>query len=327
MQEEVVIVTPALAESNNGNWRTAERWRRSLSSQYRVELVTHWEPSMGKQRGPKLLIALHARRSAQSIRAWSKAFPSRPLVTVLTGTDLYSDILKDPMAVQSLDQSTALVVLQDQGIAALPSRFRSKATVIYQSGSAWKPRAVKPLPFLLCMVGHLRKEKSPETFMQLAQCFEEAPGIRFELIGGVIDQKLGERASSLALHSRVFAWTGALSYRTTRNRIRNAHLLIHPSSLEGGAHAILEAVNSGTPVLASKVPGNVGMLGSNYLGYFKHADVKQLRQLVGECQQSYGSATGLYNELLKQLSLRQELFKPAHEKKILLQFVKNLLPS
>ena len=327
MQEKVVIVTPALAESNNGNWRTAERWRRILSSQYRVELVSRWEPSMGKQGDPKLFIALHARRSAQSIRSWSKVFPSRPLVTVLTGTDLYSDILKDPMAVQSLDQSTALVVLQDQGIVALPSRFRSKATVIYQSGSAWKRRDIKPLPFTLCMVGHLRKEKSPETFMQLAQCYEEAPGIRFELIGGVIDKKLGERVSSLALHSRVFAWTGGLSYRATRNRIRNAHLLIHPSSLEGGAHAILEAVNSGTPVLASKVSGNVGMLGRNYLGYFKHADVKQLKQLVGECQQSYGSATGLYNELLEQLSVRQELFKPTHEKKVLLQFVKNLLSS
>ncbi|MEK9812939.1 MAG: TIGR04348 family glycosyltransferase, partial [Bordetella sp.] len=116
MQEKVVIVTPALAESNNGNWRTAERWRRILSSQYRVELVSRWEPSMGKQGDPKLFIALHARRSAQSIRAWSKVFPSRPLVTVLTGTDLYSDILKDPMVMQSLDQSTALVVLQDQGI-------------------------------------------------------------------------------------------------------------------------------------------------------------------------------------------------------------------
>jgi len=35
----------------------------------------------------------------------------------------------------------------------------------------------------------------------------------------------------------------------------------------GGAHAILEAVCRGTPVVASNVSGNVGMLGSDYDGY------------------------------------------------------------
>ncbi|MFZ9723164.1 MAG: selenoneine biosynthesis selenosugar synthase SenB [Burkholderiaceae bacterium] len=327
MRETVVIVTPALQKANNGNWRTAERWARFLSARYVVELVSHWSRSEKASRDPGLLIALHARRSAESIHAWSHTFPLKPVVTVLTGTDLYPDIRKDLLAMQSLTQSTALVVLQEQGISALPSEFQSKAAVIYQSGSAWKPREMKPLPFTLRMVGHLRQEKSPETFMQLAQQFEQIQGIRFELVGGAIDPELGELASRLALQSRVFVWTGALSYRATRSRIRDAHLLVHPSRLEGGAHAILEAAMSGTPVLASRVPGNVGMLGSDYLGYFEHGNVEQLKQLVGECQRSHQTGQGLYGLLLQQVHARCALFHPTHERKILLQFVKNLLPS
>ena len=37
--ESVVIVTPALADANNGNWQTARRWARMLASAYRVQLL------------------------------------------------------------------------------------------------------------------------------------------------------------------------------------------------------------------------------------------------------------------------------------------------
>ncbi|MGA1605008.1 MAG: TIGR04348 family glycosyltransferase, partial [Burkholderiaceae bacterium] len=72
---------------------------------------------------------------------------------------------------------------------------------------------------------------------------------------------------------------------------------------------------------------NVGMLGSDYLGYFEHGNVEQLKQLVGECQRSHQTGQGLYGLLLQQVHARCALFHPTHERKILLQFVKNLLPS
>ena len=42
--------------------------------------------------------------------------------------------------------------------------------------------------------------------------------------------------------------------------------------MEGGAHVILEAVQSGTAVLASRIDGNVGMLGPAHEGYFEVGD-------------------------------------------------------
>ena len=87
----ILIVSPALAEANNGNWHTASRWARMLRNHCRIGIAPRWngEPY-------DLLIALHARRSAPSIEAWSAAHPTRPLVVVLTGTDLYRDIRVDP---------------------------------------------------------------------------------------------------------------------------------------------------------------------------------------------------------------------------------------
>ena len=40
-----MIVTPALADANNGNWQTARRWARMLAGAYRVTLVDRWTGS------------------------------------------------------------------------------------------------------------------------------------------------------------------------------------------------------------------------------------------------------------------------------------------
>jgi glycosyltransferase involved in cell wall biosynthesis len=38
-------------------------------------------------------------------------------------------------------------------------------------------------------------------------------------------------------------------------------VLVHTSRMEGGAHVVIEALRSGTPVLASRIAGNLGLLG------------------------------------------------------------------
>src|SRR5258706_16246438 len=97
---QVVIVSPALRDENNGNWRTARRWQQHLADDYSVRIVKQW-PSAATgdhsnddddDNGDHAMIALHARRSAAAIAAWSAAHPGRGLAVVLTGTDLYRDI-------------------------------------------------------------------------------------------------------------------------------------------------------------------------------------------------------------------------------------------
>lgn len=61
---------------------------------------------------------------------------------------------------------------------------------------------------------------------------------------------------------------------------QGAHVLVHPSRMEGGAHVVIEAVLSGTPVLASRIDGNVGLLGKDYAGYFPVGDAGGLAALL-----------------------------------------------
>ncbi len=135
MKPPIALVTPYLAAANNGNWQTARRWANFLAPDYRVHVTDEWRGG-----DEALMIALHARRSAPSIAAWRAAHPKRPLVVVLTGTDLYRDIDTDAAAQRSLRLADRLVVLNDLGAGRLPAALRDRVRVIVQSAPARGPR-------------------------------------------------------------------------------------------------------------------------------------------------------------------------------------------
>ena len=315
----VVLVSPAVAESNNGNWQTAHRWAHFLSNHCDIALLPHW-PSPLQQRTPHAMLALHARRSAPSILSWAKAWPDKPLIVVLTGTDLYRDIHYDSEAQQSLALATHLVVLQDAGLAALPDAWRGKAQVIYQSAPALKPTIKASRRFGVLMVGHLRDEKDPLTFMRAAD-HDFAAGVHFEQIGMALEPHFAEAARATEQRSARYRWLDALPRAQTRQRIKRAHILVNCSLMEGGAHVILEAVQSGTPVLASRISGNIGMLGESYAGYFSVGDDAQLAALVRRC-----TAEPDFMALLQtQCDARARLFSPQQEKRLVINLVVSAL--
>jgi len=316
-----VIVSPALEDANNGNWRTARRWRELLAPHYSARIVTQWPDE--EAGGDLLMLALHARRSAQAIEAWARAFPHRGLAVVLTGTDLYQDILYDENARRSLALAQRLVVLQECGPQALPPDSRAKARVIFQSAPACTP-ADKPSDRLRAvMVGHLREVKTPRTLFEAARLLRDRRDIHIDHIGNDEgDAALGEQARATARDCPGYRWLGGQSHDETLQAIRHAHVLVHTSALEGGAHVILEAVRCGTPVLASRVPGNVGMLGADYAGYFPHGDAGALAELLVACAQD--PAGGLLARLAAQCAQRSPLFEPEAERTALLSLLREL---
>ena len=319
--KKVVIVSPALARANNGNWQTASRWAHLLRARYDVAIASEWTPAMAP---PNLLIALHARRAAPSLAAFTQAQPGRPSVLVLTGTDLYRDIATDPQAQASLRSATALVLLQEAGIALLPAALRPKARVIYQSAPALAPyrpaanRRVLPVT----MVGHLREEKDPLTFIAAA-ALVRSPRARMVHIGGALDPALGQAASAAQAANPRYRWLGNLAHGVTRQRLRRSHAMVIASRMEGGANVIIEAVTCGVPVLASDISGNRGMLGADYAGYFPLGDAAALARLV---ERSIDDAA-FYEQLRAQCAARAALFTPAAEQAALLGLVDNLLDT
>lgn len=319
----IVLVSPAMAESNNGNWHTAHRWAQFLSGHCDIALQKQWPLPHGATSPagtPQAMIALHARRSADSIRAWAEAYPDKPLIVVLTGTDLYRDIHSDAAAQQSLALASHLVVLQQEGLAALPQKWRSKTQVIYQSAPALKPAHKSSHSFRAVMVGHLREVKGPLTFMQAAT-HDFAARIYFDQIGQALEPHFAEAAHATEQRTPHYRWLGGLTRAATRQRIKRAHVLVSCSQMEGGAQVILEAVQSGTPVLASRVSGNLGMLGTDYAGYFALGDDAELAGLVRRC----AVEPDFLALLQRQCRQRAHLFDPLEEKRLVINLVASAL--
>jgi putative glycosyltransferase (TIGR04348 family) len=332
------IVSPAFADANNGNWQSASRWARFLRTRYRVTLSRQW-PDSGADTAsaadgapaaasatvshapPDLLIALHARRSAASLDAWTRAHPDRPSILLLTGTDLYRDIHTDASAQRSLQQATALVVLQADGLNTLPPPLRERARVIYQSAAT--PPPAPPAVHRhadICMIGHLRSEKDPLTFMHAA-ALVQSPSARLIHIGGVLEPPLADAAQATAAQHPCYHWLGAMAHADTQQRLRRSRAMALTSMMEGGANVIIEAVCAGVPVLASDIGGNRGMLGDDYLGYFPPGDAAALARLIDRIVED----DDFHTTLRAQCEARAPLFAPAAEQAALLELVDNLL--
>ena len=319
--QHIWIVSPASAQSNNGNWQSASRWARFLRGRYRVTISLQWPDPAHDAPPPDLLIALHARRSAPSLDAWTRACPGRPSILLLTGTDLYRDIDTDPEAQRALRQAGALVLLQPAGYDALPAPLHAKTSVIFQSAPALKPAPERARRHAdICMIGHLRSEKDPLTFMQAA-ALVRAPSARLIHIGGALEPELADAAqSTAALHPR-YRWLGAMPHAATRQRLKRSRAMVLASRMEGGANVIIEAVRAGVPVLASDISGNRGMLGDDYQGYFPAGDAAALARLIDRVIDDPAWRAALR----AQCDARAQLFAPEAEQAALLELVDNLL--
>jgi putative glycosyltransferase (TIGR04348 family) len=306
---KVTIVSPALRAANNGNWRTAHRWSRILRARFDVELCGEWTP----QTTPQCLIALHARRSADAVERHAEAFPDCPRVVVLTGTDLYRDLPADLTARRSLNLATHLVVLQEAGLDAIDPVHRPKCRVIYQSAPPLAPGTPRAHTFDLVLVGHMRAEKDPATPMRAIVRLPAASNVRLIHIGEALSDGYAQAAHELMTHTwpsvRRYLWLGARAHHETRRQIRNARAMIISSVMEGGANVIVEAVTCGVPVLASRIPGNLGMLGADYDGYFALGDDEALAQLMDRASQE----PDFLARLRRQCAARAPLFEPARE--------------
>jgi putative glycosyltransferase (TIGR04348 family) len=321
----VVIVSPALAAANNGNWQTARRWASFLKDSSRVRIVQEWPDEHA--RADDLMIALHARRSASAIDSWATERGSSALAVVLTGTDLYRDILTDTSAQHSLDVASHLIVLQELGIDELPTAHRSKARVIYQSMSPRKELAKTNNRLVAVMVGHMRDVKSPQTLFEAARLLRGRSDIEIRHIGRAEEEHWAKLARQTETECPNYRWLGPLPHGDTRRAIQRAHVLVHTSVLEGGAHVIIEAVCSGTPVIASRVAGNIGMLGRDYEGYFEHGAAAGLAHLLAACRDAQAgddpARFGLAR-LRAQCALRAPLFAPETERRAVQQLVHDL---
>ncbi|MDP2030348.1 MAG: selenoneine biosynthesis selenosugar synthase SenB [Thiobacillus sp.] len=309
----IALITPYGREHRNGNWHTAARWARFLrEAGHTVRVQVEWDG-----RDADLMLALHARRSFASIRAFAERFPTRPLIVTLTGTDLYRDIHENADAQQALELAHRIIVLQDRGEDELTPHLAAKTRVIYQSSPDIVHKPARTHTFDVQVIGHLREEKDPFRAALATAYLPQDSNIEVTHFGSALSEEMAETATMAQNKLPRWHWRGEVPHKTVLTHLSRAHLMVISSVMEGGANVICEALAADVPVLASHMPGNVGMLGEDYPGYFPVGDERQLARLMALAE----SDPDFYAALLSHARQRRELMRPEQEASRLRQVV------
>jgi len=306
---KISLVTPAGPGLRNGNRHTALRWAAFLrAAGHRVQVSVK---DLGS--GADLMLALHARRSHESIVDFWRSHPGKRIVVALTGTDVYRDIRISGEAQESLERADRLIVLQPKAAEELAPRLRDKVRVVVQSSStALRHRPAKG-KFRVCVIGHLREEKDPLLALAALRSLPDAADLELVQIGALLDPKLKPETKD-----KRYRWLKGVPHGTALRWLASSHAMVISSRMEGGANVVCEAIRIGVPVLASYVSGNIGLLGEDYPGYFRVEDEKQLAVLISKAR----TDKTFYRSLARHVAKLRPMVAPQSEKRALLEAIR-----
>jgi glycosyltransferase involved in cell wall biosynthesis len=97
---------------------------------------------------------------------------------------------------------------------------------------------------------------------------------------------MANRARKEMRTNKRYEWLGEQPRSRVRHILEKSRLCVLSSRLEGGANVLSEAIVSSVPILASRIDGNVGILGADYPGYFAVGDTKRLAHLLTRAETS-----------------------------------------
>ena len=307
----IALVTPASPGSLSGNRVTAERWAGMLNELGHEASVEESDTPEALAADPDLLVALHARKSARAIASFRSRHPQRALVVALTGTDLYGGLEGDETALRSLAMATRLVALQPKGLEELPAELRPKVHVIVQSAVAplARPEAL-PDCFEVVVSGHLREVKDPFRAAEAARLLPASSRLRITHLGAALEAEMERRARAETAGNPRYLWLGPLPRQQALAVVARSRLLALTSLMEGGANVVCEALACGTPVVSSRIPGSIGLLGEDYPGYFPVGDTEALAALLLRAE----TDPAFYADLQERCAHLSSLVQPARER-------------
>lgn len=268
-----------------------------------------------------LLIALHAYRSHVSIMQFRSKYPHRPIILILTGTDLYRDMANHSEVLRSMEVADALVVLQSSALESIPPSLQNKAQVIYQSVTVDVPAGVKGFGFQVIVIGHLREEKDPFCTARSLALVPSDSQMHVLHLGKAMNAQMESTARDYSEQQQRYQWIGEVSHSDALKVLSQSHLMVISSRMEGGAHAVSEAIALGIPVVASDIPGNRGLLGEDYPGYYRFGDEAALANLLYRAE----SVPDFYASLKQHIDARKSLISPERERQSIQEMVSRLI--
>jgi len=305
----ILIVTPVQPVSDHGNGVTARRWASILTSLgYQTRIAKHYQPP---DRPASALVALHARKSADAVRAFHAEHPEAPIVLALTGTDLYPSLAAAGVDLNMLHLASRLVVLQPRAVTQLDASLQSRTRIVVQSVDAIEPQPPRTDCFEVAYLAHLRQVKDPLRPAAAARLLPASSRIRITHVGATIEAPLAAAALAESAGNPHYDWLGPVARADALQLVARSRLLVLTSWHEGGANVISEAIAAGTPVIASRIPGSVGLLGDDYPGYFHAGDAAEL---AAQLQAAETNHNGFYDQLRERCAELRPLVDPARER-------------
>jgi putative glycosyltransferase (TIGR04348 family) len=268
-----------------------------------------------KEEPADAIVALHAWRSARSIERFARIHPDRPRIVALVGTDIHRFQFSHPGPTRrSMALADVLITLHGEAANHIPARFRRKISVVHQSA---RPPAGIPVRasrhFEVCVIGHLRAEKDPLRAAFAARLLAPTSRVRVTQLGRAIGPEWERAAAAEAARNPRYRWLGEVPRARVRDVMRRSRVMVISSIMEGGANVVSEAAVAALPVIASRIPGNVGLLGRDYPGYFPPRNTRALAQLLRRVEDN----PGFLARLGRATKARAKLFRPARERAML----------
>ena len=258
-----------------------------------------------------LMVAVHAWRSAAAIERFKAKYPAKPVILQLSGTDIYKHIDADPVpTLRSMKLADRLVALNDLAWRAVPGPLRSHLCVIHQSAESLPhPRRPSCCVVVASVIGHLRDVKDPLRAAEAASLLPSDSRVRIEQVGHAYTPQWARRArAEMAINPR-YVWRDDVPAAAVRRLLARSHAMVISSLSEGGANVFSEAAVAEKPVLASRMDGNVGLLGADYPGYFPVGDTYALAHLLQRLEREPRFVVRLRMALAR----RAPLFRPSRE--------------
>ncbi len=140
--------------------------------------------------------------------------------------------------------------------------------------------------FDVSVIGHLRDVKDPFRTAMAARLLPDSSRVRVLQIGGAMTKGMANRARKEMIINERYQWLGEQSQSRVRHILKKSSLCVLSSRMEGGANVLSEAIVASVPILASRIDGNIGILGANYPGYFEVGDTRQLARLLTRAESS-----------------------------------------
>ena len=304
---KIVLITPEGPTSRTGNRVAAARWARILRRLgHRVRVASDYDGQPAD-----LMVAVHAWRSAAAVERFKSMYPARPVIVQLSGTDIYHYIDVDPVrTLRSMELADRLVALNDLAWRVVPKRLRARLGVIHQSAAPLPgPRRPSRGAVVVSVIGHLRDVKDPLRAAKAARLLPADSRVRVEQVGRAYTPRWAARARAEMATNPRYSWRDDVPTAAVRRLLARSHAMVISSRSEGGANVISEAAVAGVPVLASRMDGNVGLLGTDYPGYFPVGDTQALARLLQRLEHE----PRFVARLGKALARRAKLFRPARE--------------